>query len=34
VVGENDEVARFQHVFEMLHGLVDGQQLSYALYFC
>jgi hypothetical protein len=27
VVGENDEVAGFQHVSEMLHGLVDGQQL-------
>jgi hypothetical protein len=28
VIGENGEVARFQHMSEMLHGLVDGQQLS------
>jgi hypothetical protein len=27
LVGENDELTRFQHVSEMLHGLVDGQQL-------
>jgi hypothetical protein len=27
VFGENDEVARFQHVSEMFHGLADGQQL-------
>jgi hypothetical protein len=28
VAGEDDEVARFQHVAEMLYGLVDGQQLA------
>jgi hypothetical protein len=27
VVGKDDELARFQHVAEMLYGLVDGQQL-------
>jgi hypothetical protein len=27
LVGGNDEVARFQHVSEMLYGLADGQQL-------
>jgi hypothetical protein len=28
MVSENDEVTRFQHVAEMLHGLVDSQLLS------
>jgi hypothetical protein len=28
VVGEDGEVARFQHMAEMLYGLVDGQQLA------
>jgi hypothetical protein len=28
VVGKNDEMTRFQHVAEMLHGLVDCQKLS------
>jgi hypothetical protein len=28
MVSEDGEVARFQHVTEMLHGLVDSQQLS------
>jgi hypothetical protein len=28
VVGENGEVTRFQHAAEMLHGHVEGQQLS------
>jgi hypothetical protein len=28
IVGEYNEVARFQHVTEMRHGLADGQQLS------
>jgi hypothetical protein len=28
VVGEDDEVARFQHMAEMLYGLVDGQLLT------
>jgi hypothetical protein len=28
VVGKDDEVARFQHVSEMLYSLVDGQQLA------
>jgi hypothetical protein len=28
VVGEDDEVARFQQVAEMLHSLVDIQQLA------
>jgi hypothetical protein len=32
MVSEDDEVTRFQHVAEMLHGLVDSQQLP-ALYF-
>jgi hypothetical protein len=27
VVSEDGEVARFQHIAEMLYGLVDGQQL-------
>jgi hypothetical protein len=27
MVSEDDEVTRFQHVAEMLHGLVDSQQL-------
>jgi hypothetical protein len=26
VVGEDDEVVRYQHVAEMLYGLADGQQ--------
>jgi hypothetical protein len=25
VVGEDDEVSRFQHTAEMLYGFVDGQ---------
>jgi hypothetical protein len=25
VVGEDDEAARFQHMVEMVYGLVDGQ---------
>jgi hypothetical protein len=28
VVGEDDEVARFQHVMKMLYSLADGQQLT------
>jgi hypothetical protein len=28
VVGEDNEVMCFQHVVEMLYGLVDGQQLT------
>jgi hypothetical protein len=28
VRGEDDEVARFQHVAEMLYGFVHGQQLA------
>jgi hypothetical protein len=28
VIGENGEVTRFQHVVEMLHGLVDCQQFA------
>jgi hypothetical protein len=28
MVGEVDEMARFQHMAEMLYGLVDGQQLA------
>jgi hypothetical protein len=28
VVGEDGEVARFQHMAEILYGLVDGQQLG------
>jgi hypothetical protein len=28
VFGEDDEVAHFQHVAEMIHGLVDIHQLS------
>jgi hypothetical protein len=28
VVSEDGEVARFQHMAEMLYGLEDGQQLS------
>jgi hypothetical protein len=28
VVGEDDELARFQHMAEMLCGLLDGQQLA------
>jgi hypothetical protein len=28
VVREYDEVTRFQHVAEMLHGFVDGKQLT------
>jgi hypothetical protein len=28
VFGEDYEVARFQHVAEMLYALVDGQQLA------
>jgi hypothetical protein len=28
MVGEDDKVARLQHVAEMLYGLVDGQQLA------
>jgi hypothetical protein len=27
MVSEDDEVTRFQHVAEMLHGLIDSQQL-------
>jgi hypothetical protein len=27
-VVREDEVTRFQHVAEMLHGFVDGQQLT------
>jgi hypothetical protein len=30
MVSEDDEVAHFQHVAVMLHGLVDSQQLSIA----
>jgi hypothetical protein len=33
VVCEDAEVTSFQHVAEMLHGLIDDQQ-QYALYFC
>jgi hypothetical protein len=28
VVGEDGDVARFQHMAELRHGLVDGQQLA------
>jgi hypothetical protein len=28
MVGEDDEVARFQHVIEMVYGLVNDQQLA------
>jgi hypothetical protein len=28
MVGEDDAVARFQHVTEVLYGLVNGQQLA------
>jgi hypothetical protein len=28
IASEDDEVARFQHIAEMLYGLVDGQQLA------
>jgi hypothetical protein len=28
MVSEGDEMARFQHVAEMLYGLIDGQQLA------
>jgi hypothetical protein len=28
MAGDNDEVVRFQHVAEMLCGIVDGRQLA------
>jgi hypothetical protein len=28
VVGEDGEMARFQHMAEILYGLVDGKQLA------
>jgi hypothetical protein len=35
MVREDGKVASFQHLAEMLDGLVDSQQLSiYVLYFC